>query len=155
MIISRISLSHDVLFEVYTDLLLTAFSVERQVEVYLPVHYGSQKKSEEANLNLNLKEYYFDEKIPSLFTCLFNKNPTDFDSSLIEEDLLIRLNNRLDACPTLLIPVAIERLVLLDKYYKAREMKTIEEECKSVALSLCERVFNHDLVHSNEVIVYD
>lgn len=150
--ISRIQLSFDPLFQSYIELLLKAFSVERQIEVYLPIHYGSMNvSSSESKLNVNLIEYYFDEQVPSLFTCLFNKNPSQFECSLKEEELLIQLTNRLDACPSLLLSVSIERLVLLDKYYKAKQQESILEECHSIALSLCEHIFSPQLVHYNEV----
>ena len=93
-------------------------------------------------MNIQLIDYYFDDQVPSLFTCLFNQNPCDYEAQLTQ---------RLDSCTHLITPVSIERLVLLDKYYQAKHQDSIVEECKSIASSLCERVFSPQHVHANEV----
>lgn len=134
----------------YVELLLKGFAVERQIEIYVPVRYGSQTQVSEERLNINLIDYYFDDQIPSLFTCLFNKNPTEFTKA--PKDVQTRLNRRLDACVSLLTPIAIERLVLLDKYYQAKPTDSIVKECQTLTKSLCDRAFNPERVNANEVI---
>lgn len=134
-------------------LLLDGFGVERQVEVFVPVRYDTDLQTVGENLNLNLKEYYFGDQIPSLFTCLFNKNPTAINSSIKEEVLLQKLNDRLNTCPSLRTSISLERLVLLDKYAKAKEDKAmaISAECKEIANALCTQIFHTETMHRHEV----
>ena len=132
--------------------MINGFAVERQIEVYIPISYGEKSSSnssgEVTNMNVDLKEFYFGNEIPSISTWLFNN-----DFSEQSPDFVQRLQNNISQYSSLFISFSIERMVLLDKYFQAKETQSIREQCEQVVELICQKMFNAD-VHANEVYGY-
>ena len=132
------------LFRAYMLLLIDLFAVERQISVYTPIHYGGTLEQTPNNMNLSLKEYYFGDEAPSLFTSLFNKQISQFVHDGRKDDVLERtLQQKVDSLQELAIPLSVERLVLLDKYVKAGK-ESVRSECESIAIFLYTSCFKNE-----------
>ena len=129
------------LFVAYMHLLLELFATERKIGVYIPVVYGQKAEvGSHSNMNVSLKKVYFGGSVPSTFTCLFNKQPSllarsKSDDAALESALEAQVNLHND----LVIPLALERLVLLDTYTRADCNNTLLEDCRRIVQNLFDR----------------
>ena len=132
------------LFRVYMLLLIDLFAVERQISIFTPIHYGGTLEQSQSNMNISLKEYYFGDEAPSLFTSLFNKQISQIVQDGRKDDELERtLQQEVNSLQELVIPLSVERLVLLDKYVKAGKER-VKSECESIATNLYTSCFKHE-----------
>lgn len=117
-------------------LLVDLFAMERQISIFTPIHYGGTLEQQQDNMNLSLKEYYFGDEVPSLFTSLFNKQISQIVHDGRKDTEVERvLQQEVDSLQELAVSLAVERLVLLDKYVKAGK-ENAREECESIARGL-------------------
>ena len=126
----------------YFSLLLDAFAVDRQIEIFLPIHYG-QSAAEEVGekTNLDLKQYYFGGSVPSLCTCLFNESVEALSGGAMTEDAVTAV---LSQYTELQLSIMVERLLILDKFYKVTESKAVRKEAEKLCKSLFKRLFREE-----------
>lgn len=132
------------LFVAYMHLLLELFATERKIGVYIPVVYGEKAEAgSHSNMNVSLKQVYFGGSVPSTFTCLFNKQPSLLARSGGDDAVLeTTLQNQVNAHDDLVIPLSLERLVLLDTYARAGHDSSILEDCRCIVQNLFDRCFS-------------
>ena len=101
-------------------------------------------------MNISLKTFYFGGEVPSLFTCLFHATPLSIFSqtelantptvtALTNDILEKQLQQQVDALPDLAVPIAVERLLIVDKYVRAGSCDA--RECKEIAMYLFKTCF--------------
>lgn len=139
----------DELFSCYMLLLVDCFAVERQVQIYTPIRYSESKEAnvpqapQTENHNLSLKDVYFGGSVPSLFTCMFGCSPHFLYKGKEKSGVLERkLYQRVGKDEDLMMTLFVERLVLLDHYYKANSDSSILEECNDISYDICNRLLN-------------
>lgn len=126
----------------YLSLLLDAFAVDRQIEIFLPIHYGQSAAAEVGEkTNLDLKQYYFGGSVPSLCTCLFNERIETLSGGATTEEAV---TEALSEYKELQLPITVERLLILDKFYKVAESKAVRKEAEKLCKSLFKRLFSEE-----------
>ena len=81
----------------YLAVLLDAFAVDRQVEVFLPVRYGAPVEAAvEQKTNVDLKTLYFGGAVPSLCTCLLNGSVEALSDGALSEAQLTEALGQFD-----------------------------------------------------------
>lgn len=126
----------------YLAVLLDAFAVDRQVEVFLPVRYGAPVEAAvEQKTNVDLKTFYFGGAVPSLCTCLLNGSVEALSEGALSEAQLTEALGQFEA---LKVPILVERLLLLDKFFKATGAKAVKKEAESLCKSLFKSLFKGD-----------
>lgn len=150
----------DELFSSYMLLLVDCFAVERQIQIYTPIRYSESKEvnvpqaPQTESHNLSLKDVYFGGSVPSLFTCMFGCSPQllykgEEKSFMLERKLYQRVGKNEDLMMTLFV----ERLVLLDHYYKANSNSSILEECNEISFDICNRLLSPASHSCHEVVI--
>ena len=149
----------DELFSSYMLLLVDCFAVERQIQIYTPIRYSESKERsvpqapQTENHNLSLKDVYFGGSVPSLFTCMFGCSPRFLYEGKEKSGTLERkLYQRVGKDEDLMMTLFVERLVLLDHYYKANSDPSILEECNEISFDICNRLLNPSSHSCHEVV---
>ena len=123
----------------YLAVLLDAFAVDRQVEVFLPVYYGAPAEAAvEKKTNVDLKTFYFGGAVPSLCTCLLNGSVEALSGGAVSE---VQLTEALEQFEALKVPILVERLLLLDKFFKATGKKEVRKEAEALCKLLFKSLF--------------
>ena len=149
----------DELVSSYMLLLVDCFAVERQIQIYTPIRYSESKERsvpqapQTENHNLSLKDVYFGGSVPSLFTCMFGCSPRFLYKGKEKSGALERkLYQRVGKDEDLMMTLFVERLVLLDHYYKANSDSSILEECNEISFDICNRLLNPASHMCHEVV---
>ena len=116
--------------------------MDRQIEIFLPIHSGQSAAAEVGEkTNLDLKQYYFGGSVPSLCTCQFNERVETLSSGATTEEAV---TEALSEYKELHRPITVERLLILDKFYKVAESKAVRKEAEKRCKSLFKRLFSEE-----------